>query len=386
MNKIVKTILIISVIIFGAGFLFVNPTQATNNKLWFGDKNISIDFNELPFDLNNWEPGMSEEKTIKIINNENFDINVYFSASRIEPFPGKGEADLADVLTITINDKSNHLSDLFDNNIILTPVNSGKSQNYDITISFDEDAGNKYQSKIINFDFIITAEEIGKGGGETLSVAIPGGGGGGVFITKLRISNESVASVKTDTVTITWQTNKSATSRVIYDTISHPTLGSPPNYGYAFSTPEQDQDPKVIFHTVRIDGLVPGTTYFYRTVSQASPEEVSGEHRFTTLTLTEGEREEGIGEEEEEEEISEEGLGPEVKGEEITGEEKEEVGEEIVAEEKRGRAGTFLAAIGQFFPGLSLKSFFFIALVLLIILLILLIFYRRRKKETLENQ
>ena len=149
---------------------------------------------------------------------------------------------------------------------------------------------------------------------------------------------------------------------MIYDTISHPTLGSPPNYGYAFSTPEQNQDPKVTFHTVRIDGLAPGTTYYYRCVSQASPPTISREHSFTTLTLAEGEREEGVGEEE---------------GEIAVGEEKEK-------KEKGGR--TFLATIGQFFSGLSLKSFFFIALVLLIILLILLIFYRRRKKRALGNQ
>jgi len=86
-------------------------------------------------------------------------------------------------------------------------------------------------------------------------------------------------------VIITWRTDYPATSRVIYDTISHPILGSPPNYGYAFSTPEQDQDPRVTFHAVRIGGLAPETTYYYRTVSRASAEQVSSEYSFTTLRL-----------------------------------------------------------------------------------------------------
>jgi len=141
---------------------------------------------------------------------------------------------------------------------------------------------------------------------------IGGGGGGGYFIAGLTIANESAASIKTDTVTITWQTNNFATSRVIYDTISHSTLGNPPNYGYAFSTLEQDKEPKVTFHSIKIDGLTSETTYFYRTVSQSSPEKVSREHSFTTLTLTEDEIKEGEEEAKKEEKPTEEIGIPEI--------------------------------------------------------------------------
>jgi protein-S-isoprenylcysteine O-methyltransferase Ste14 len=168
MDKTFKTILIISIIVFGVGFFFTNSVQAVQQAVQFEGKNIYVDFDGLPFVMKNWAPGDSEQKTITIKNDENFDINIYFKAKKT-----LGDDILADVLTITIDNKSNHLSDLLNNNIVLTPVNSKESQNYNVAISFDEDAGNKYQDKTINFDFIIVAEQIG---GKKEEVIIPGGG------------------------------------------------------------------------------------------------------------------------------------------------------------------------------------------------------------------
>ena len=98
-----------------------------------------------------------------------------------------------------------------------------------------------------------------------------GGGGGGGGFTGLYIHTEHVLESDSVTATITWHTNKSATSRVVYDTVSHAsTLGVAPNYGYAFSTVEDAT--KVTFHTVVITGLTPGVTYYFRPISSASPE------------------------------------------------------------------------------------------------------------------
>lgn len=181
MNKISKIILILSIIIFGIGFLFVNSTQAINNKVQFDLKDIFVDFNGLPFDMENWAPGASTPlKTIAITNDENFDIDVYFKATTTSD---NSDNILANALIVTIDNKSNYLSYFFDNNISLTPVNSEKSQNYDIIIKFDENAGNKYQDKFINFDFIIIVKEIGKDGEEIPPVIIPGGWGGGYITT-----------------------------------------------------------------------------------------------------------------------------------------------------------------------------------------------------------
>ncbi len=96
------------------------------------------------------------------------------------------------------------------------------------------------------------------------------------------ISSET-ASGSTDTgFTVTWTTDYEATSRVIYDTVSHASLGDAPNYGYAFSTTETDTSPKVTAHSVVLSGLSAGTTYYYRTISRGSPESVSAEGSIAT--------------------------------------------------------------------------------------------------------
>ena len=87
--------------------------------------------------------------------------------------------------------------------------------------------------------------------------------------------------VGTTTTTITRTTDDPATSRVIYDTVSH-SLGAAPNYGYANSTVEDTT--LVTLHSVGVTGLTSGTTYYYRTVSHGSPETVSAENSFKTDT------------------------------------------------------------------------------------------------------
>jgi hypothetical protein len=100
--------------------------------------------------------------------------------------------------------------------------------------------------------------------------------------TDLVISNENITAVTTTSVVVTWITNHVATSRVVYDTSSHPSISSsncdsPDNtsfecYGYAFTTNETDDSPKIINHSVLITGLTPNTLYFFRAVSHGSPE------------------------------------------------------------------------------------------------------------------
>lgn len=101
------------------------------------------------------------------------------------------------------------------------------------------------------------------------------------------ISNEAESSVLSNSVTIVWDTDHPATSRVIYDTVSHatadPTFDDPlDKYGYANTTDEFDTSPKVTDHSVGLTGLTAGTTYYYRTISRGSPEAISNENSFIT--------------------------------------------------------------------------------------------------------
>lgn len=99
-----------------------------------------------------------------------------------------------------------------------------------------------------------------------------------------KITNEMSSEVSTTSATITWTTDRPATSRVVYDTVSHSTLGTAPNYGYTNSTVEDDT--MVTSHCVTITGLTAGTTYYFRTVSHGSPEAVSAEKALSTVMLT----------------------------------------------------------------------------------------------------
>jgi len=96
------------------------------------------------------------------------------------------------------------------------------------------------------------------------------------------ISSQAVIDVNTTSVTITWTTDHPATSRVVYDTVSHPTVDVAPNYGYANSTIEDSY--LVINHSVTISGLDSGTTYYFRSISRGSPEAFGDEFTGTTST------------------------------------------------------------------------------------------------------
>lgn len=76
-------------------------------------------------------------------------------------------------------------------------------------------------------------------------------------------------SVTQTTAVIEWTTCAPATSRVVYDTVSHPGQnpqpGSNGRYGYAFTT-DRDNN-KVTTHRVTLTGLTPNTTYYFRVLS-----------------------------------------------------------------------------------------------------------------------
>ena len=74
----------------------------------------------------------------------------------------------------------------------------------------------------------------------------------------------------TTTATITWQTEVEATTQVHYG----------PTAGYGSSTPLDDGPRK--FHAATLSGLTAGSTYYYRAVSMAGPQEYARACTFST--------------------------------------------------------------------------------------------------------
>ncbi|MEK7531142.1 MAG: immunoglobulin-like domain-containing protein [Patescibacteria group bacterium] len=96
------------------------------------------------------------------------------------------------------------------------------------------------------------------------------------------ITVEDAGSPTETSIVVTWTTDHPATSRVVYDTVSHDPAGAAPNYDYAFTTLEDAN--LVTSHSVTVTGLTPGTSYYFRGVSHGSPESISSEITETTLT------------------------------------------------------------------------------------------------------
>ena len=287
MNKFQKTTLIISILIFG-GIWFALPVLAIEPPP------LVVEFENDPlFNEANFLPGQSVTRWVKVTNNSGENQKIGVKAINVND-PDNFGSTLQIVISENGTDLyggttgTKYLSDFFgDGEIYLSDLASGNTTTYYFSVTFVPQSGNDYQNLSLSFDF-----QIGFFGKETIGEEIPseptegeeGGGGGGVTIYGLHIFNEKSQTPSSDTVTVTWFTNIPATSRVIYDTISHPVLGNPPNYGYAFST---DEDPtKVTFHSMTIEGLIPGTTYYWRAVSHTSPKEVLGDElTFTTKEI-----------------------------------------------------------------------------------------------------
>ncbi len=97
---------------------------------------------------------------------------------------------------------------------------------------------------------------------------------------ELVLSNISTEVLGSTSVRLNWTTSHSATSRVVYDTVSHSATGTLPLYGYALGTTEDST--LTLEHHVTITDLTPDTTYFLRAVSHGSPEVTSAEVSATT--------------------------------------------------------------------------------------------------------
>ena len=279
--RILKLIFIFSVIFFTACFILCIPAvRAESTDIL--DVEFETGASEPLFSETNFLPGSNEIRWVKVTNKTEDSIPVATRAVNVNDDDGLGKG-----LTLVITEGNDFCSssslDIFFalDGVYLSDLAGYASTIYNFAISFNESANNDYQGTTVGFDIVVgdgTNESIG---GEDDD---DDGSGGGYYYSNLVISNESV-TVNNVSATISWITNKHATSRVIYDRISHPDISnsSQPNYGYASSTVEKDLGAsKIIEHYVEILDLIPSTQYFFRPLSKASPEKYGKELSFTT--------------------------------------------------------------------------------------------------------
>lgn len=278
MNKF-KIILIISGIILGVGVLS-NAVYAAG---------LNVEFQNLPlFEEGNFVPGNTITKWIKIGNtsgstqkiiveviNKNDSDNF---SEKLNLLIREGENTIFnDSLKVFFNQGETYLSDIANN----------RNTQYDFSITFGTNTNDDWQGKIMGFDIVIGfqgQEGQSSGGGTSGSPS----GGGSPGMPALSIYNETNVIPTETSVTITWTTSYAATSQVIYGAENelhvlnlNDNTGVPPLYGYAHTTPEYDVATRVVYHSITITGLTPGTTYYYRAVSHGSLA-IGKEFTFTT--------------------------------------------------------------------------------------------------------
>jgi len=287
MNKI-KTILIISIAVLGAGFLFALPVSANGN--------LVVVFQNSPlFNEANFLPGDTISRWAQVTNNSTETQQIGTQAINVINIDHLGDVMHLQITEGVNTRYSGTLSQFFAaGEIYLSDLaGNGANTTYNYAITFDFGAGDDYWSKGLSFDFYIGFL------GESISQEIPpgvggNGGGGGTYTAGLIIFDEAV-TVDVNTATITWKTNLNSTSRVIYSTLSSApvfSISNPPNYGYTDSTTEDAN--KILNHSVTINGLLSGTVYVFRCISHASPDTISSEYSFTTLQPGETPSEEAI--------------------------------------------------------------------------------------------
>lgn len=274
---------------------------------------LETEFENTPlFEEANFLPGQEVSRWARVTNNTSQSQRI-----AIEAINTSDPDRLGDVLKIETKQGgsllyANSLSSFFNaGEVYLSDISANQTLQYDFVVSFFKGANNTFQGKTLSFDILL-----GFQGTEGGILPGAGGGGGGYLPPGLTIKDETATAtnITATSVTIKWTTNYLATSQVIFSPETSPHIldltdrfGTPPAYGYAFTTPEYDTDPRVTEHVVTIYGLNLGTTYYYRCVSHASPPTISREHAFTTLgakITTEQEKEEELieGEPQEQEE------------------------------------------------------------------------------------
>ncbi len=291
-NKFTKTILIWAVCLL-ASFAGAGTAKAQSQQL-------QVDFGSDPLfpNVENFAPGDSVSNTMTVAN-----LTDEPSQIGLELLDNTdcSQDCLAEKLYLKVKSNgsvllNDPLTSLYEaGQVSLEEIGAGSEVDYELMVFFERGAGDNYQDTSAGFDLRVgifgeeaVSEEVSSGGDSNSQTGTSGGDSSFLSTQNLRISDIQVSLISSSRAQISWQTNKQASSRVIYSPESHlPSLNpeDPPNYGYSYSTQEFDSPVSshgVILHSVVLKDLIPDTTYYYRCVSHASPPTIARRGQFTT--------------------------------------------------------------------------------------------------------
>lgn len=403
MNKFLKIILSSFILTVCFSSVFALKANAQSDE-------IDVNFNSDPLfkNVGNFAPGDKVSSGVEVVNKTQEAMQI---GLELTDNTDCNQDCLAEALYLSVKKNGNvlinsSLSAIYESGEVLLDELEGNSDaDYDLTVSFEEDAGDSYQGGFAGFDL-----RVGVFGKESISEEVSSSGGGGgssFFVQGLKISNESASVTSGKNIEITWTTSKKSTSRVIYSPSNLPhnlKPNTPPNYGYAYSTGETDNPADlngVTFHKVVLVDLMPNTKYYFRCVSHASPDTVSRERSFTTgdfekpadeevknhkeqkdeynkisgddkiVVLEKEELNVGSGEREIKKTETETKAGEEEK-EALTGSEKDSKEQN----QDKKSSGSFLAGVGSVF---NLRS---LSIVLIVLAVALLVYWFLKRKKS----
>lgn len=145
------------------------PSQSYAEDLELIGKDIGLvvePANERLFDLRNLNPGDTKSAKITIKNNYKYPFNLYMRAERMGEAPPKEEADLFDILVITVTLRGEKIYEgpikgFATSNISLGKFNSGSREDLVATVHLPgPETGNEYQGKNVDVKWIFIAESI----------------------------------------------------------------------------------------------------------------------------------------------------------------------------------------------------------------------------------
>ena len=270
---------------------------------------LVVDFDPDPlFGAENFLPADVAEGTVTVTNNSDEEQDVL-----IEAINAIDDERLGDELVLTISEGANILYSESDGTfgdflrageLPLSALPAGEQKIYLFEVEFTEESTGP-QGAFIGFDICIGFEdENGVVCGDTVigdedetddlsdnDNVFVSGASGYIPTPQLSLWGEYVSTRGFDgsgggAITIEWNTNLLATSKVVYG-LSEDDDGNPitytldlsdTNFGYPIGTDENA--PKTKDHLVDIVGLLLNREYKYRVVSRASPPTISYEHTF----------------------------------------------------------------------------------------------------------